>query len=401
MPHIFLTGGTGVIGSALVPQLLDQHDVRLTVLLRAKSHEELQDRARQLLEFCGVDDEIAGNRVQFVAGDVCCEKLGVSSDEYAELVHSITGIIHCAGNVRLNQSIANARRDAVDATIHVLRLAERVNRLNKVDVVSTIGVAGKLPGVVPEVRLSVKRQYHNSYEQAKAEAEELLWNAIENGLPITIHRPSMIVGDSRNGAIPHYQVFYYLCDFLSGSKTWGLLPEFGDATLDIVPADFVAKAIRYTALDQSTAGSVLHLCSGSVPELQLNSLSRQVRQLYQFSGRECPAIRTVGPAIFRRAVRLLAWLGPRQIRRSARTLPYFLDYLQTRQLFSVENTTGKLSRAQIRAPSPNNYLAAVLAPYLLGTRPSIRRLNPAAAETYEFGPLAEIEQLEKCTPTSP
>ena len=58
---------------------------------------------------------------------------------------------------------------------------------------------------MPEVRT-----FHNTYEQAKAEAEEYLYPFMaDERLPITIHRPSMVVGDSMTGKAISFQVFYH------------------------------------------------------------------------------------------------------------------------------------------------------------------------------------------------
>ena len=48
-------------------------------------------------------------------------------------------------------------------------------------------------------------------EAAKAEAERAVWSE-GAGLPITVHRPSMVVGEAQNGRVIHFQVFYHLCE---------------------------------------------------------------------------------------------------------------------------------------------------------------------------------------------
>ena len=57
-----------------------------------------------------------------------------------------------------------------------------------------------------------------------------------------------VVGDTINGRIIHFQVFYHLCEFLSGRRTLGLAPGFGGARLDIVPADYVAQVIALSLI---------------------------------------------------------------------------------------------------------------------------------------------------------
>ena len=159
------------------------------------------------------------------AGDVCKPHLGLQSDEYGRLSREVTHIIHSAGNVRLNLSHEEARANALGAADEVVAFAEacrKTESLTKLDVVSTIGVAGRLPGLIPERQLVEPREFHNSYEAAKAEAEDFLFEKLAEGIPLTVHRPSMVVGNSQTGKVRQFQVFYHLCDFLAGRKTGGL-----------------------------------------------------------------------------------------------------------------------------------------------------------------------------------
>ena len=93
-------------------------------------------------------------------------------------------------------------------------------------------------GLIREVPLAEPRQFHNTYEAAKAEAESFVWERLSGGLPGTIHRPSMIVGDSKTGKNIRFQVFYYLADFLAGLRTLGVVPD----TRDVVRLDTTRAA---------------------------------------------------------------------------------------------------------------------------------------------------------------
>ena len=158
----------------------------------------------------------------------------------------MTHIIHAAGNVRLNQTWSAAKRSAVDSARSILdfsKACQQNGQFRKLEMISTVGVAVATPGLIRERLYDNPRHFRNTYEAAKAEAETLVWAALCEGLPGTIHRPSMIVGDSRTGRIRQFQVFYHLSEFLTGRKTWGVVPETNDAKLDIVSVDYVAQAI--------------------------------------------------------------------------------------------------------------------------------------------------------------
>jgi thioester reductase-like protein len=102
-----------------------------------------------------------------------------------------------------------AHRSSVSTTIQALAFAARAP-LKKFEYISTVGVGGKMNGPLPEKRLTIPREFHNTYESSKAAAEDLVWAAAEGGLPVTVHRPSMVVGDSRTGRVRGFQIFYHL-----------------------------------------------------------------------------------------------------------------------------------------------------------------------------------------------
>jgi UDP-glucose 4-epimerase len=367
MRHILVTGASGVIGSALVPALLEEPETRVHLVLRAESEAHLRERTQRLLARWGAaaDTHDSEDRVRSHRGDVTLPQLGLSGAAYERLVRETTHVVHCAGNVRLNQSRGSARRDAVSAARAVVEFARESlarGRLEKVDVTSTVGVAGRCGGVVPEQRLTEPRRFRNTYEEAKAEAEEVCWRAIDRGLPLTVHRPSMVVGDSRSGEVSQFQVFYHLVEFLVGKYTAGALPRFGGFTLDIVPVDFVARALALSSQDVGTAGRVFHLCSGPLA-VPLEEVAERYAAFCQGSGESLPRQRTAP----RWLVRSLSRVAPLFVRgragRRLRTVPYFLAYLGEPQAFEVERTRAYFHGRGCAAPAPAEYLGRVFAYY--------------------------------------
>ncbi|MBS0551136.1 MAG: SDR family oxidoreductase, partial [Proteobacteria bacterium] len=259
MKHYFLTGASGAVGSAVVPLLLDDPDTHVRVLLRADSPEHLQARLEELCRFWQLaPDAEARRRMQPLRGDATLHHFGLSDADYASLTADTTHIIHCAASVRMNEPLDKARRSAVGSAEAILALARELAQrglLQKLEFVSTVGIAGKRPGLLPETWIDEPRAFHNTYEQSKAEAEVLVRDAIEREhLPITVHRPSMVIGDSRDGRIIHFQIFYYICEILSGRRTFGLYPDFGEIRLDVIPVDWVADALTAASRSQATAG---------------------------------------------------------------------------------------------------------------------------------------------------
>lgn len=370
MRTYFITGATGAIGSALVPILMQDPENNIQLLLRAASAEELVKRQEDLFSFwqVGTSDRNTRSRIKVLRGDVTAPRFGLDDNAFAALCAVCTHIVHSAGNVRMNLPIELARRSSIESVRQIVALARDCPRLKKVEVVSTVGVAGRTRGTVPETWISSPRRFHNTYEQAKAEAEEVVRQEIDRGLPITVHRPSMVVGDTARGRIIHFQVFYHLCEFLSGQRTLGLSPDFGTAKLDIVPADYVAQVIAWSSTTPDCIGHIMHICSGPDSALPLTRLRDDVRRAFSEHGRRLPRIVTLPTRAFRNLLMAVAWLMPASTRRAIKTLPVFLDYLATDQTFGNRNTQSLLSGVGLALPAPATYLDKVFDYYLQHSR---------------------------------
>lgn len=363
MRTYFITGGTGVVGSSLVPELLADPQAHLVLLIRARSADELNERLQGLLAFWSFGPQLpeATARISAVAGDTTQPRFGLELAAYNALAERCTHIVHAAGLVRMNLPIDQARSSAVGAARNVLAFARDCRALQKLDVVSTVGVGGRLPYAIPERWLTEPRSFHNTYEQAKAEAEDFLRDEVSREpLPLTVHRPSMIVGDSRTGRIISFQVFYFLCEFLSGRRTLGLYPSFGDARLDIIGCDIVAQAIAAASLDPSTIGRVMHLCSGPSGALRIDALKLLVRQAFAQHGLAVPGNRVLPRRLYSRLALTASHFAPRATRKALTTLPIYLDYLADSQAFDDTVFLGWLAGRGLRRPDPSTYLSTIL-----------------------------------------
>ncbi|MCC6531306.1 MAG: SDR family oxidoreductase [Burkholderiales bacterium] len=366
MKSVFLTGATGAIGSALVPLYLNEPDTAVKLLLRAKRGRAVAERLAALGEFWDMrGDDPRWARVEAIVGDAALPRFGMEDGVYERLSRSTSHIVHCAGAVKMTLPLEEARAHAVVPAQAALELAER-NRdagvLQKVELVSTVGVGGRTPGLVPERPMPEVARFHNTYEAAKAEAEQIVF-ARWNDLPITIHRPSMVVGDSSSGKIIHFQVFYHLCEFLSGQRTSGLMPSLAGATLDVIPVDYVARAIHWSSLTPVAAGRILHLCSGPQAAVRLPDLVTLIRSRAAAAGQKLPKLRPLPLGAFRVAVPVLGLLASEKVKRALSNLELFLAYLDELQTFANTSTAALLEPAGIRVPRPSEYLDAVLSYY--------------------------------------
>jgi len=366
---VLLTGATGAIGSAVIGDLLRNSQDRVCVLLRASSLSEAESRLMALLAFLQLDlaDPTVRRRIELVPGDVTRPHYGIDPQQYQRLTREVTHIINASGNVKLNQPLEAARRDAVTPVQHLLALVRECvtnGALSSVQYLSTVGVCGSRPGLIPEATIPGERRFRNTYEAAKAEAEDLMLEAAAAGLPITIHRPSMVVGDSHTGRIIHFQVFYFLMELLLGNMTRGVIPKTGPLKLDIIPSDYVARALILAARSPEACGRIFHLCSGPQRSVRLDELSQRLRLIFSSNGIAVPRPRAIDP---RRVTRILAALSPvlpKSVRRATRTLPFLVSYMDDDQMFDNTQTEAFFATQGLVAPPVGTYLNQIVEYYI-------------------------------------
>jgi nucleoside-diphosphate-sugar epimerase len=238
------------------------------------------------------------------------------------------------------------------------------NHLKKIEFVSTVGVGGRMQGIVPETWLTSEREFHNTYEQAKAEAEDFIKSYADEGFPITVHRPSMVVGDSKTGKILHFQIFYHLCEFLSGGRTLGITPDTGQTRLDIIPSDYVAGVIAWSSSTEKTVGKILHECSGPDQAILVSELKKRVLKIFNNHGERLPEFFSIPVWVFKAILPVIGLFVSKSARRAMKALPVFFDYLATSQGFGNGQTRDDSKDSGIELPAIDGYLEIVVNKYL-------------------------------------
>ncbi|MCW3064579.1 MAG: Male sterility domain protein, partial [Solirubrobacterales bacterium] len=126
--------------------------------------------------------------------------------------------------------------------------------------ISTAYVAGRHRGVFTERDHDIGQAFRNAYERSKFEAEACV-RAAGDRLPVTILRPSIVVGDRRTGWTSAFNVLYWpLRAFSRG--LWDVVPAVASSPVDVVSVDYVADAIVALTAMSGGVGETYHLTAG-------------------------------------------------------------------------------------------------------------------------------------------
>jgi thioester reductase-like protein len=320
---VFMTGATGFIGMELLVRYLERTDRRVYALVRGANTREVADRMERTLRCLFGRHHPYGARVVAVRGDITHSGLGLGARGDV-LAGEVSEIVHGAAAVSFELGLEASRAVNVEGTRRVLEFAEHCHArggLRRLSYISTAYVAGEHTGCFSEDDLDVGQRFRNAYEQSKFEAETLVTGARER-LPITVLRPSVVVGERDSGWTASFNVLYWpLRAFARGA--YAALPARGDAPVDVVSVDYVADASFALSQAREAEGVTFHLTAGG--------LASSVGELLELASSffERPAPRLIAPWLYRRVVHPLLVRAShdeghqRALARSQIFFPYF------------------------------------------------------------------------------
>ena len=259
-PPVFLTGATGFLGMEVLARLLERGDREVICLVRAADQAAAEERLEIVLGTLWEDPAPFRPLVRAVAGDVTRPGLGIDGAIRTSLAEEIGAVLHCAASITFDLPLAEARQINVEGTREVVGLAREAKALGRLERfvhVSTAYVSGRHPGVFRERQLDAGQQFRNTYEQTKWAAEHVL--AAAGDLAPAIARPSIVMGDSRSGWTPAFNVLYWPLRAFSRGLI-DTVPARRDGRVDVVTVDYVAAGL-VALLDRDDAG-VFNLVAG-------------------------------------------------------------------------------------------------------------------------------------------
>jgi thioester reductase-like protein len=353
---VLLTGATGFVGMELLARYLERGRRRVYALVRAPNDSAARERIdRVLANLFGTRARLHGARVHAVAGELTAPRLGLAEDRFERLAERVETIVHSAASVSFALPLEEAREINVEGTRRMLEfaaLARERGGLERYGHVSTAYVAGTHTGRFAECDLDVGQGFRNSYEQSKFEAEQLV--RAEPGLPFTIMRPSIVVGDRRSGWTAAFNVLYWpLRAFARGLFT--AVPAVPTAPVDVVSIDYVTDAIHELceADGGGGIGETYHLTAGA----HASTIQEIAHAASRYFDRPLPQV--MSPVEFD-ALRASGGVAGARERSAIEGSNVYFPYFSVGTVFDDAATRARLEPSGISASPLGEYLDRLL-----------------------------------------
>jgi len=347
----FVTGATGFIGRNLVELLLEREGT-LYVLVREGSKGRLEElRSR----WGAVPDRVVG-----ISGDLSQRALGVASEDVDRLRGDVEHLFHLAAIYDVTASAESQHVANVEGTRHMVEFADAIDA-GCIHHASSIAAAGLYKGTFREDMFEeAERLDTNPYFRTKHESEAVVRS--EATRPWRVYRPGIVVGSSETGEMDKVDGPYYFFKAIRRIRNavpqWVPMPGVEGRQINIVPVDFVVRAMDHIAHLEGLDGRAFHLTDPDPPTVGavIDSIARAAH---------APESSVRLPAAVTETLEPLVKLGlqtvPLAERASRRVLkdfgipPETLSYLNWPTKFDSRSTQAALEGTGITVPPLSSY----------------------------------------------
>ncbi len=186
---IFVTGGTGLLGSHLLLSLVKEHNEVLALKRPSSDLDEVKRVFAYYVEESKQADELF-ERIRWVDADI------LNQAEMEEVLEGVERVYHCAATVsfqpRDRQKIIRFNTDSTACVVSAC-LAVGVKKLLHVSSTSAIGRSAEGSPAIESLIWSHSKK-STAYAESKFRSEMEVWRGMEEGLDAVIVNPSIILG---------------------------------------------------------------------------------------------------------------------------------------------------------------------------------------------------------------
>jgi len=346
-------------------------DYESTVLLtgypsfvaRRMAEQILRNEGNTLL-YCVVKNKLAGpaeafaqtlpasqrKRLIMLDGDAAAMDMGLSGAEFNEVSSKIDRIFHFAHVSYIDADPKLARHVNVQGAKEAAEMARAAPRLRNLIHLSSAAVSGSRTGVVTESDPPSGAPYRTIVEETQAQGEQLIRRSAHR-IPLTVLRPSIIIGDCESGEVDRFDGPYPLILLIltSPANASVPLPIRGDLPLNLVPVDFVIRAAHVIGSSPRAVGRTFHLVDPSPL-----SARRVFELVAHAAGRRSP--RGFVPSYVARSM-----IRAPGIARFVKSPRAFLELLATNVRYDAKNTTEILRNTGVLCPPFESYVDHIVA----------------------------------------
>ncbi|KAJ0175830.1 hypothetical protein K1T71_008989 [Dendrolimus kikuchii] len=258
---VFITGGTGFLGRILIEKLLYSCPGinKIFVLAREKKGIKADQRVASIINnplFTRLNEERSEDlkKLVIISGDITQTNLGISPENEALLLETVSIVYHSAATVKFNEPLKDALKTNVEGTEKVLNLCKRMKKIEILVHVSTAYAncnINNIEEMIYPAPADLNIVYnHLKQNEGSIETTELLMTPILKG-PV-------------EGWIDNWYGATGLCVAFAKGLNRAICGH-PDNILDMIPADYVSNSCIVAAArhSRSNAISIYNCCSSS------------------------------------------------------------------------------------------------------------------------------------------
>nr|WP_276591098.1 SDR family oxidoreductase [Escherichia coli] len=254
---LFITGGTGFLGGAVLEKVLNGHlNMELLLLVRA---DDLQSGLNRILnnmrKFCLSEEVLKKLTIDHILlGD-----LG-NPDTFLDdpRIEQVTYVINCAAVTSFGNN-PFIQKVNIEGTLAFAKRMEQVVGLQRFLHVGTAMSCTPQPGalVTESAEFHKNAQHLVEYTRTKSTVEQRMRELCPD-LPLLIARPSIVVGHTVHGCLPSTSIFWV---FRMGLMMQMFMCSMDDR-IDVVPVDYCADALLMLLKSSFPSGDIVHISAG-------------------------------------------------------------------------------------------------------------------------------------------
>lgn len=283
MTHIFMTGGTGFIGSQILEQL-SREDHTVSVLVRSKARWEQIRKQLGWLSGDGQRETSVGNeRFSPVIGDLSLPGLGLSSPDMASVLTADV-IIHAGGPMDIRIGESEARAVFLQAAEELLNLASQIHRRKGLQhFIHLVGFKSPFTddNIHDPAPIIAHLEKGPPYELMKCLADlRIRQGAKQLSFPLSVVHPSVVIGSSEHGDTPQTGGLGILVR-ATGRRLMSIVPGGKSHWLPLVHVNHTAEFISALAKESNPVSQTYYLLddkkqSPSMTEL-VSGIAKELR----------------------------------------------------------------------------------------------------------------------------